>query len=289
MAIETFTYTPSEALITAGKAFSPDKAPAFPRVEVSKRIRYMHAVERFNAIQNADRAFQVGRGRIPEEVEMSLSEREYAFNKLSLSDQKDFLEEERTRVTSSVNSVFMESLCFYDELLIEANGKSNDEIAEIFNVRKAAFDSANLPRKVELALKMKTEAEDFLLRRFDVYTDAWRTALTNMGKDEDQVAAEIEKLEDRFLSASPRGQVGIAKGLREKLATAYDSKFNDFFELYTHQIREKGLNGSDFPSPQSFVESYTGASMKKRERVVQELEKLTYRALNARTVSFPSA
>lgn len=263
--------------------------PKFPRVDVSKRVRYSEAVQRFQTIQDVDRRMQIGLGKNPEEIEKQLTNRQQAFDKLSLADQKGFLQDARGRTTEALNSLFKENLCLYDGLLIEINGRSNEEIMGIFNAKKRAFDSANLPRKLDLTLKMKSEAEDMLLKRFDVYVAAWRNVLVKMGRPQEAIDQEIDTLEDRFLSASPRGQIGITKSLRERISDVSYSRFSAFLELYSLQVEQKGLSGDDFPSPEAVNERYQGLSIAKRDALVDEIHKLTIRALTAKPVNFPSA
>ena len=298
---ETLTHTPEEAadfkqtqarvilpVDTSSFIFLGDN-PSASRVEINKRVRYLEAVQRFQVLQDVDRRMQTGFGRNPEDIERQLADRQHSFDKLSLTDQKGFLQEARGRTTEAVNSLFTEGLCLYDGLLIEVNGRSNEEIAAIFDARKKAFDSATLPRKLDLALKMKSEAEDMLLKRFDFYVDAWRDTLVKMGRPGEAIDQEIDTLENRFLSASHKGQIGITKGLRERISDVSFSRFSSFLELYSLQVKQKGLTGEDFPSAESLDQRYQGLSIAKRDALVDEVHKLTIRALTATPVNFPAA
>lgn len=151
----------------------------------------------------------------------------------------------------------------------------------------------NSNRTERLSIVRDTEADNAgkLLARFDSYLMQWRQHLLDLGKSPEEVNSEIARLEDRFLAASPRGQVGISRDLRQNLDTVRTTQLSTLLGIWEGLSDPRRFHTEEdklLPSRRDWQLIYDRArSTQEQKEVIEKISRKIEELFRARAMGEP--
>lgn len=123
------------------------------------------------------------------------------------------------------------------EPLAKETGLTNAELEKAKRERQDRFQRKDRRLRLEEVRNFKTETENIVLERFTHYAKTWGEFLVRIGRSDEDVKVQVDRIMQRFQAAPREEQVKMAFDLRERSRNAKGYYFDELVLKYGSLIR----------------------------------------------------
>lgn len=144
------------------------------------------------------------------------------------------------------------------EPLAKETGLTNEELGKEKRERQDRFQRKDRRSRLEEVRNFRVETENIVLDRFTHYAEAWGEFLARIGRSDEDVKAQADRIMQRFQTAPREEQVKMAFDLRERSRNAKVHYFDELVLKYGSLIRRGIISPKQrgFISPEEWREKF---------------------------------